>query len=76
MVPPLPSTPNTTNARFYLGRAYAAALLLENGANVNAANRQGVTALHCAAHHGNMDCLALLLKYKADPLAVTAQLET
>jgi uncharacterized protein len=43
-----------------------ALLLLENGANVNAKQQNGVTPLHTAAHHGQTKLAQLLLKYGAD----------
>lgn len=43
-------------------------LLLLNGAPVNAKQQQGYTALHSAAHHGDMRLAKLLLQYGADPL--------
>ncbi len=43
-------------------------LLLLNGAAVNARQQMGYTALHSAAHHGDMRLTKLLLQYGADPL--------
>lgn len=40
--------------------------LLDNGAEINAAQESGVTALHSAAHHGNKAMVKLLLKHGAD----------
>jgi ankyrin repeat protein len=41
-------------------------VLLEAGAEVDAANRQGETPLHWAADHGRRDCLEMLLERGAD----------
>jgi ankyrin repeat protein len=41
--------------------------LLENGARVNAANREGKTALHYAAAASHLDVMAVLLDNGADP---------
>lgn len=38
----------------------AVAYLLENGANPNSMNNEGLTALHCAAMHGNFTPFFLL----------------
>jgi len=40
--------------------------LLRNGADVNAANSKGTTALILAANNGHVDCLKVLLKHGAD----------
>lgn len=40
-------------------------LLLEAGADVHLTDSYGWTALHHAATHGSMECIRLLLKYKA-----------
>lgn len=45
------------------------ALLLENGANVNAANVDGHGPLHLAAFLGHPEAVALLLREGADPYA-------
>jgi ankyrin repeat protein len=47
--------------------ARAVALLLEHGANVNAAQNGGYTALHSAAHNGDVETVKLLLEKGADP---------
>ena len=41
--------------------------LLENGAEVNAAQDGGFTAVHQAAHHNNVPMAQLLLEFGADP---------
>lgn len=41
-------------------------ILLEHGANANARQKLGVTALHSAAHQGDSEIIELLLKYQAD----------
>ncbi|WP_020531549.1 ankyrin repeat domain-containing protein [Flexithrix dorotheae] len=50
-----------------------AKLLIENGANVNARQMQGVTPLHSAAHNGEAEIVKLLLENGAK---VNAKLET
>lgn len=49
-----------------LARALLSALL-EGGADPNAPDGGGVTALHRAAGYGHDECAALLLRYGADP---------
>jgi hypothetical protein len=49
------------------GHAEIVQLLLEGGANVNAADKQGRTALHWAALRGHADCAKVLLDAGADP---------
>lgn len=46
-------------------------ILLENGANPNARQMQGITPLHSAAHNGNLPLVELLVQYKAELDAVT-----
>ncbi len=46
-------------------------LLLERGANPNARQESGFTALHGAAAHGDVEMTKLLLKFGADPKALT-----
>ena len=41
-------------------------MLLEAGANPNAAQNSGVTPLHSAAHHGNASLIKMLLVCGAD----------
>jgi ankyrin repeat protein len=55
------------------GRDDAAAIrvLLQQHADVNGAQGDGMTALHWAAEHGDRDLAALLLKSGADPRAQT-----
>jgi len=48
-----------------------AALLLKAGADVNAAQMQGVTPLHSAAHNGQTGLIKLLVEYGADLMAHT-----
>lgn len=69
------------------GNAAAASALLDGGANVNLANKQGFAPLHAAARIGSSNCVRVLLKYDADvraelpdgrtalDLAITAQQE-
>lgn len=45
--------------------------LLERGADANASQGDGMTALHWAAYHGNVEIAAMLLKAGADPMAGT-----
>jgi ankyrin repeat protein len=47
-------------------------LLLEAGAQVNARQQGGFTALHAAAQNGNMELIDLLLAHGADPGAHSA----
>lgn len=47
------------------------AVLLEHGADTNAANAVGQTPLHMAALHGQMSIVTLLLDHGADPTATT-----
>jgi Ankyrin repeats (many copies) len=48
------------------GRAEAAKLLIERGANVNRKLKAGQTALMFAAYHGHIDIVSLLLSKGAD----------
>ena len=50
-----------------LGYPIPAELLLKAGADPNAVERKGQTALHRAAVRGKKDLVPLLLKYGADP---------
>jgi uncharacterized protein len=54
------------------GDAEAVRRLLRSGANVNARNRRGQTALMLAAHHGHREIVDLLVGAGAD-LNVTAK---
>jgi uncharacterized protein len=45
--------------------------LLKNGADVNAKQMLGITAMHTAAHNGNTLLLELLIKYGADVNVLT-----
>ncbi len=42
------------------------------GMDVNKPQSQQITALHAAAHHGNLEIVKLLIKYGADPTLKTA----
>jgi quinoprotein dehydrogenase-associated probable ABC transporter substrate-binding protein len=53
-----------------------ATALIERGADVNAANAAGVTALMIAAARGNIPMIGLLLEAGADPLAKAADGKT
>jgi len=46
-------------------------LLLERGADPNAKQEAGFTALHGAAGHGDIEMAKLLLRFRADPKALT-----
>lgn len=46
-------------------------ILLQNGANINSKQSNGVTALHSAAHNGATDIVKLLLQNGADEKAKT-----
>lgn len=45
-------------------------ILIANGANVNAADQDGCTPLHCAAHNGHKEIAELLLDKGANIDAV------
>lgn len=49
------------------GRIETVKLLLNGGANVNAQDQKGTTALHSAAYRGNKDIVEILLNNGADP---------
>ena len=51
-------------------------LLLENGANINAFDRQERRALHWAAFSGHDEIVKLLLEHGADPNAKDKQVCT
>jgi hypothetical protein len=53
------------------GASEIVALLLERGADVDAAQRGGYTALHSAAHNGNEELARVLLAAGADPTRAT-----
>src|SRR5437773_1740233 len=53
------------------GDAAAVRTLLQQGADVNAAQGDGMTALHWAAEHGDQDLAALLLQFGANAAAET-----
>ncbi|PYR02617.1 MAG: hypothetical protein DMF97_04195 [Acidobacteria bacterium] len=53
------------------GDASAVRALLQRGADVNAAQGDGMTALHWAAEHGDHDLAAVLLESGANPGAET-----
>jgi ankyrin repeat protein len=65
------------------GHAAVASLLLERGADVNQADRNGATALHIACESGHTEVATLLLEHGADvdqadndgltPLQITTQ---
>jgi ankyrin repeat protein len=44
-----------------------AEMLLENGADPDKPQQQGIRPVHSAAHNGNLDMVRLLLKHGADP---------
>jgi ankyrin repeat protein len=48
-------------------------VLIAAGADVNATQRHGFTALHAAAQHGDDELVELLLSAGADPMARTAR---
>ncbi|KAI9906159.1 hypothetical protein PsorP6_014302 [Peronosclerospora sorghi] len=52
-----------------VGKVSAATLLLQQGANPNAKDRDGRTPLHWAARNNNDDVVRLLLTYDAEPNA-------
>ena len=53
------------------GDVAAVRTLVQQGADVNAAEGDGMTALHWAAEHGDQSLATLLLKSGANPAAVT-----
>ena len=55
------------------GRIHAARLLLESGANVNAASKHGWTPLMAAAWEGDASVVAELLKHGADATLVNSE---
>ncbi|CAK9293553.1 unnamed protein product [Gordionus sp. m RMFG-2023] len=54
----------------------SADILIKSGANVNATQINGETALHIAAKFGNSRMINVLIAEKANPFAVSKQLET
>ena len=54
----------------------AVALLIQHGADVSSKNESGWTALHRAAHHGDVEIVRVLLQYGANVLAETNSGET
>ena len=56
----------------FRGHSEVMKLLLEAGADKDAAQRNGMTALHAATFHGDTDVVKLLLKAGADKDAVNA----
>jgi len=59
------------------GNSSIVKLLLEQGAMVDAVETAaGYTPLHCAAGHGHTDLCELLIRYGADPDAVTGNLDS
>ncbi|XP_001604063.1 ankyrin-3 [Nasonia vitripennis] len=48
-------------------KAEVATVLLDNGADVNARNKTGLTPLHIALKKGYVDLVEVLLKYNVDP---------
>jgi len=69
-----PNEPSRNPARLHPVNSAAAArnaaavrLLLEHGAEVDAAQNGGYTALHSAAHNGDRETMGLLLDAGADP---------
>ncbi len=46
--------------------AFIASFLLQHGAHINAQDKHGNTAVHCAANLGNVDLLRLFIKHDAD----------
>lgn len=56
-----------------VGQAKFAEILLQKGADPNAATKAGVAPLHLAAKSGSIECVELLLKHGADPGRRTSQ---
>jgi ankyrin repeat protein len=57
----------------FKGRADAVRDLLGRGADVDAADAEGYTALHCAAEAGRADVVDVLLRHGANAKATTAK---
>lgn len=56
-----------------VGQAKFAEILLQKGADPNAATKAGVAPLHLAAKSGSIECVELLLKHGADPARLTSR---
>ena len=63
------AAPNWTRLHWAVwdGDAGKISRLLEEGADPNARNKDGLTPLHCAAGHGNPATIAALIEAGADP---------
>jgi ankyrin repeat protein len=58
------------------GNTEAISLLLDHGANINASDDEGCTALHLAAEYGNHEAVQLLVDKRADIFAIDYNADT
>jgi len=74
---PILAVTQADSAKFlHIGQADAIKLILAHGGNINAADGNGMTALHIASQQGNKDVVALLLENGAQVNAESKSLDT